>query len=413
MMRDTMCALPWLSVSIDGPGRSRVCCNNHGHWDDEQAVFIHECSSAEDLINTDLHKSVRRSMLAGQRHHSCSRCWDVEDAGGRSHRQIWNEMLLEDLSMDSLPSMDGDGEIDRADLRYMDITWGNSCNLTCRMCNWSNSHLWLHDLTKLGRPERIPNPRIRSQDWFEHHHNLDLLQGNLGSVRRINFLGGEPLIIKQHVDLLQSCIDRGVAADISLSYNTNMTRMSEALIDIWRAFREVNLAVSIDAVGSANDYIRQNSSWADIIENLDLVHSTRQSHNIKMQLHSTFGIYNCFNVSELAIWSLHSAYFDGSLPWINMVRQPRHQDVRWLPNEAKQLVMSDLRQVMAGQEQNPTYHFWQAALSHLSGNPEPYVDRTGISCDGWQQFWKEADELDALKQRSMRQYLPRLEEFRP
>jgi molybdenum cofactor biosynthesis enzyme MoaA len=144
-------------------------------------------------------------MLAGQRPSSCQKCWDIEDNGGRSFRQIWNHIL---------------SESDTVAPRYLDITLGNKCNLTCRMCNEWNSHLWQIDNQRMGR---ATDPEFSDSFWFEDPRAQQLIMAALPTITHINFLGGEPLIVNQQMDLLQHCIDLGRADQIELSYNSNMT----------------------------------------------------------------------------------------------------------------------------------------------------------------------------------------------
>ena len=414
-MTDVFCVLPYNSLSLDGPGRPRLCCNNHGHWEDYSQPFVNDCAEPLDVLNSQLHKAVRLSIQAGERHPTCSKCWKIEDTGGVSFRQIWNDVYTKDGVTPVAKPIAADGTLlQGAEIQYLDITFGNKCNLVCRMCNWMNSHLWQNDLAKLGRWESVEaDPRSAHQIWFEDPGAIELINRSLPSVTHMNFLGGEPLIVKQHMDILQSCIDQGLSQHQQISYNTNLTHVPTKLLEMWQSFQWVNINVSIEAVGIANDYIRQNSDWRIISHNLQRI-AALQAPNIKLELHTTFGIYNCFNVAELIEWTEQQQCF-ADLPFVNIVYQPTYQDVRLLPEYAKHEIRVEIEQALAGYENQRNYSSWQGALNYMDNAATDMViyNFKDWPDDAWQQFWHDADQLDQLKSRNMQDYLPRLARLRP
>lgn len=398
MTHDVFCSLPFSSVSIDGPGRTRVCCNNIAHWNDTDAQRISQCKHPADALNTAIHKEIRRSISQGKRHESCTKCWDMEDGGARSFRQIWNDIL--DLHAPYVP-LAADGSLPTPNIRYLDITLGNKCNLVCRMCNWANSHLWLVDDQRLGRYQDI-DPSLIDQTWFEDSNNIDLLCDTLPHVVHMNFLGGEPLIVRSHLKLLNRAIDLGRAGEITLSYNTNLTHLDDEYIKAWLHFKHVRINASIEAVGDANDYIRQNSHWLRIQTNLDMLLAIGDP--ITLDIHSTFGVYNALLIPALMHWSYKRL---GILPWLNVVTNPSEQDTRHLPDACKQQVSGDmltaLKELTAGQASDRT-DIYHGAVTHMHKSRDN---------QRWLAFWDESHAIDHLKQRKMYDYIPALWEWHP
>lgn len=412
MPSDTYCALPHASISIDGPGRPRICCNNKGHYMLVDGPYIRDLTDPVQAMNTDLHREVRLSMSRGERPASCSKCWDMEDSGGKSFRQIWNDVLGTDGNTEMLP--DGSMPLDTR-VKYIDVTFGNKCNLVCRMCNWANSHLWYHDNIKLGRVEDI-DPRLSHQFWFEDESSIELLIGRLSDATHLNFLGGEPLIVPQHMRFLRRCVDIGAAGSMHLSYNTNLTHLPAGLIDLWEMFGHVNVNVSLEAVGQANDYIRQNSDWNAILGNIQLIHGRAGSDGpIRMTIHCTLGVYNALTLGELVSFSRNSPYFSGRLPFINMVYSPEYQDARIMPMRARMLASQRLMGSILGAEDDHFYGICVGAINHMMspGLDKPTAVPPGWPSDLWLQFWYDADCVDALKNRRMADYLPELSRLRP
>jgi molybdenum cofactor biosynthesis enzyme MoaA len=410
------CILAYNSLSLDGPGRPRLCCNNHGHWKDFANPFVTDVSQPLDVLNSPLHKAVRQSIALGQRHPSCSKCWQIEDTGGTSFRQIWNG-VYGDLGETLAPRPTAaDGTLlQGSDIQYLDITFGNKCNLVCRMCNWANSHLWTIDNIKLGRHDSHADQRAVHQQWFEDPRAMEIIYSTLHTVTHINFLGGEPLIIKQHHDILEECVRHDLAQRMRISYNTNLTHMNPRLLELWQQFGHVTVNVSLEAFGRANDYLRQNSSWADIMRNLRaLLRLTKHQDSMTVDIHATFGLYNCLSAAELITWCRQRQGL-GGLPFVNVVYHPSYQDVRLLPDSAKRSVRDQILAALEGMEQHQYHASWMAALNHMDQSSDLVVaqPRTGWPEDPWQQFWHDAGEIDQLKHRAMADYLPSLWELRP
>jgi organic radical activating enzyme len=383
-MSNVRCALPWQSLSIDNQGRSRICCNSTAHYSSGTGTKVTQCGTVGEAMHTDYHAAVRTSMLEGQRHASCSKCWDIEDHGGRSFRQIWNDIL---------------GTSDSIVPRYLDITLGNKCNLTCRMCNEWNSHLWQIDNWRLGR---YTDRNLSDTFWFEDPQARKLIMDAAETATHINFLGGEPLIVNEQMDFLARCIDLGRAAEIELSYNSNMTVLRPRQLSLWQQFKRVSLSVSLDGVAAQNDYIRQNSQWSDIVANVARVHD--ECPNVRMTVHATFGVLNALTVSDLIAWSDAQPWFDSRLPWLNVVSQPAHQDPRHLPDAAKVLVQQRLWHSIRDREADSSHSSYITAVNHMSAEG---------SADQWLRFWQDVDQLDSYKHTNLRQSLPELASYRP
>jgi molybdenum cofactor biosynthesis enzyme MoaA len=384
-MSNTRCALPWQSLSIDNQGRSRICCNSNAHYAmGTQGTKVTKCGTVQEAMTTDYHDSVRSSMLRGDRHPSCVKCWDIEDHGGRSFRQIWNDILV---------------ETDHIVPRYLDITLGNKCNLTCRMCNEWNSHLWQIDNVRMARRT---DPELSDLFWFEDPSARQLIMDAVSTATHINFLGGEPLIVSEQLDLLARCVEQGRAKDIELSYNTNMTVLRPRQLDLWQNFKRVNLSVSLDGVRAQNDYIRQHSQWSDIEHNLATVYHS--CANVRMTVHATFGVLNALTLSELVRWSDDQPWFGRRLPWLNTVTYPSYQDTRHLPDHAKAVVEQRLRDCVKDRQSDGSYHSYSNAINHM---------RQSCSSDCWSAFWADVDQLDQHKHTDIAASLPELASYRP
>jgi hypothetical protein len=266
------------------------------------------------------------------------------------------------------------------------------------MCNEWNSHLWQIDNRRMNRVTDSKN--ITNTRWFEKSAAKQLINDNMHTATHINFLGGEPLIVPEQLEILRSCVDSGRATEINLSYNTNLTTLLPGQLELWSCFKQVNLNVSLEGIGLHNDYIRQNSRWADIERNIN---TASQCKNVCMSVHATFGVLNALTVHELLHWTIAHSAFGGRMPWLNIVHWPYNQDPRHLPDAVKAIVHQRLRTAMQGLEADNSYNSWAGADTHLDLSADPAL---------WNSFWVDAEQLDTYKHTDIKHSLPELASYR-
>jgi sulfatase maturation enzyme AslB (radical SAM superfamily) len=168
---------------------------------------------------------------------SCSACTNLENNGVQSYRQIMNDRNF------------------NKGIQLLDVRNTNQCNLKCRYCGPHFSDKWASELG-------IANPLQSSSV------PLEVITEDL---QHIYFTGGEPMMSKDHWDILHHIIQTQDASKIVLKYNTNLTTMKYKNIDIiglWKQFKRVHVGCSIDAVGPVLDNIRSGSKWETVNNNI-------------------------------------------------------------------------------------------------------------------------------------------------
>jgi MoaA/NifB/PqqE/SkfB family radical SAM enzyme len=123
-------------------------------------------------------------------------------------------------------------------------------------------------------------------------------------IRYLEFTGGEPFMIAEHFDFLQTLVDRGVAHNIEIHYNTNGTQYPERGIELWPHFKTVEIAISIDDLGERFEYQRSGARWAEVQDNIYKFRRLRRnSKNVQLQLCCTISIWNVVYFNEIAAWA--------------------------------------------------------------------------------------------------------------
>ena len=334
------CSHLFTALSFDQRGQVRVCCNNYEVPKDEDgnpiSITDKDFSMVKSL-NSDVHTRIRKNILADKQDPGCIRCWQTEDNGAESYRTIWNNTLANGFHKDIMvESMDDDGYVRDPYVTFLDFTMGNKCNLICRMCNIDNSNLWEKESKLLYNEDfNIPSRNVSVDDRFLSD---DFFTKNFLYLKQVNFLGGEPLIIKEHSDFLRQCIKHNIAKNITLFYTTNLTVVKDELFDLWSEFKHIYLGVSIDGYNEVDDYIRYPSKWDKIEKNIEKVSGWKQELNMDLQIHSTFQALNVLNYDKLLEWvySLGDLGF-WRLPFSNWVTYPNWYDCRVLSDDLKDM----------------------------------------------------------------------------
>ena len=131
---NSYCVLPYNHLSIDPVGQIRPCCNynfHHKAYPKDEWPFKTIQSCGNGILDALPHQELRKDVEENKRHTFCNRCWIVEDGGGYSYRNNWNEWF------DTKTPETFQREIR---IEYLEMTLGNKCNIQCRMCNpWSSS----------------------------------------------------------------------------------------------------------------------------------------------------------------------------------------------------------------------------------------------------------------------------------
>jgi len=299
---EKFCILPWVSIETSPIGTMRPCCLAEDEIVDKDNRKFHiKEDSIDSARNSAYMNSLRQEFLDGNRPDTCKKCWAVEDSGGKSKRQYTLERLehmgiSDEWMQDAKPLM------------FIDFKLGNICNLKCRICgSWSSSSYATEEVAEFPKEQQKQSfpykmieqgrwPREADKFWREMSDNVD-------NIRYLEFTGGEPFMIKEHFDFLQTLVDRGVAKDIEIHYNTNGTQYPEKNLSVWREFKLVEVAFSIDDVSERFEYQRKNAKWDEVNANIQKFKQLKQKFgNITLQCCSTINVFNVMYLEELSWW---------------------------------------------------------------------------------------------------------------
>jgi MoaA/NifB/PqqE/SkfB family radical SAM enzyme len=332
---DQFCVLPWVSLEASPIGTVRPCClADHEIQDNNGKKFELTSASFADIQNSNHMQGLRDQFLKQQRPDTCRKCWNEEDAGRTSKRMHTLDRLKHTLD-------DHSWTRDANPLMFLDLKLGNICNLKCRICgSWSSSQFAGEDISFTPRDEQKSShayQMLRAGAWpKENNHFWQQIDSVLADIRYIEFTGGEPFMIDQHFDMLQGIVDRGIADQVEIHYNTNGTLFPDRGPDIWKHFKTVEIAFSIDDIGPRFEYQRSNAAWGTVKENINRFRIMRDSMpNLLLQCCITVNVFNVRYLDEVALWI---ALQEFDFVYWNMMHDAWYFSISRLPDTAKQQI---------------------------------------------------------------------------
>ena len=269
---------PFTGLATREDGAICACCRSH------PVGFIQD-ARLEDIWNNDVMKRIRRQVLNGQRPDECEPCFKAEDQGVESLRQRHIAGIIPEARINLYPNALDKLRDDYSmpfEVPSIELKLNNLCNLKCRMCHPMDSTSWndwnqveefykktdnilFHIIEKYDLKNKPHLDKFQDNpDWWEDLEKL------LPYFRRVEFAGGEPLMDPQHYRILDMLKPYG--DNIELKYATNGTTLGikggRTVHEYWPHFRSVAVNVSLDGTGDVYNYIRGNSDWNEVVQNI-------------------------------------------------------------------------------------------------------------------------------------------------
>jgi sulfatase maturation enzyme AslB (radical SAM superfamily) len=247
----------------------------------------------------------------------CGECNVIEASGGISDRAHQTQMKAR-------WSPDETNRIINLDYRP-----SNLCNLKCRTCKPSDSSKIeaefamnknlsnLFDETK-GNDSEIYNTSVQKQPY-------DILEYEFPHLKRVVLLGGEPSIMPEAHEFLNTLVETKKNKDINLMrFYTNATNTNEKWLSLISQFN--TLAVfSLDGAGKSYDYARTGASWEEVEKNFHIIKSKVSDYKIWV----VCSIMILPDVENWIDW-----FLDKNVTWWPMMR-PDNSSLNAMPDEIR------------------------------------------------------------------------------
>ena len=291
------CGQPFINLYVSNYGVPHPCSNT------SLTVRKHVSQTGLDKIWDEYELAqLRKEMVDGGKKgcqqilKTCTRCIEWENNGHISTREQSNHAIKKEpkdqKELDRLVSYvkkTDDGKYNFIPKRINTIrikTWGNFCNLQCLMCSPEDSSAVAQELMDLGEmSEQDILVRSEARSGFkmpwkpplitykDHYIDEKEFLKTVEKTSRIQLIGGETWLIKQNVQILEECIKRDWAKNITIfcfSNNFGYPNMQH-IFDLLKQFKSVIYKCSMELWGFKNNYIRYPSDWEEVHKNIKLI----------------------------------------------------------------------------------------------------------------------------------------------
>ena len=372
----SFCIFPFIELLTNqrSDGYTTLCARSS-----EPVAHISEITNWK---TNEHYKHIRTNMINGkQLPKHCSLCYKLENKNILSARE---QETIEWANRLNLTSLEDLGEISYP--VYYEIRPSNICNLQCRMCSPSSSHLIGREYKKINLIDKIPTPE-----------RSDFSIINFNNLKKLYVAGGEPTAMAKFYEFLDQCI-QNKQTDFEFVVNTNGTKLNNRFKKQLKQFSNFQFIVSVDGIGSINTYIRWPSQWENIIEN---IHYLRKNNHV-VSFNTTVSIYNILNLYELL------EFFDNEFPGILVHAQLAVSDedilsgLRFPNAELAYFKLLPIQQLNCYKNDPLLKSFIDAIITHYQSSPKPDLIKLA-------EFFKFNDALDKSRSVLLNDYIPELE----
>lgn len=297
-MSDVWCPLPWIHQFISTTG-VKMCCSS---------LYEEACSPSEFEKSDEL-KKVKDSILNDVPHEHCKGCYEMDRQGLTSTRAN----ALRDYPYYTKEN------IENSKIKYYDLRYNNLCNFSCRMCSPDFSSSIGKEVIDFPHLQKYYNNILPRKNKYESVAKD--IENNLENVDRILFTGGEPLLIKDNLKILEKLNQIGNTR-CEILITTNCSVMNSDWLSAVKNFKRVHWTLSLDGIEKSAEYIRNGSDWPTIVKNVNTI--LKLGHSVA--INSTLSAYSVLDISRIVEFFIECRKIStGPLElWFGTCQWPRH-----------------------------------------------------------------------------------------
>lgn len=331
------CIFPWVHAQVYQTGDVRPCCRSR----DLSYGSVRE-SDFDEIWNGEAIRNFRLAMLSEKVPAACRDCHHFERIGGQSRRIEANAEFHDEFSR--VGATAPDGSVASSPLAYLDIRFSNVCNFRCRICDPERSTGWYHDAKALGISVQSAEPL---RPFASREKTREFLEARLPHLRKLSFVGGEPLLHDEHYETLERLVGLG-RTDVALAYSTNFSTLSHrhwSALSLWQKFGSVSIAASFDGIGKQAALLRRGTNWREIEENFRRLRLfVPRAH---FYVHTTVSALNCFHLpAAIDRWLELGMVAERRMFVANLLFEPAHYNLNVLREAERQALSESYREYL-------------------------------------------------------------------
>lgn len=345
----SLCIYPFIHSHLTPRYDRKLCCISKNIEGANKSLL-------EDYWNSNTMKNIRKSIIAGDKIAECKKCYQFENAGIKSLREVsWLEHNLEE----AFKNYDYEtGEMYDIPVYYDYRTL--HCNLQCVTCNTDYSSTWIKLAKKLYKKEKSFDFDFKFEDACadEVIKAIDEMK-----LTKIYWAGGEPMMSVMHWKIVEKLIEvtkdpryetylRKLCNGTNICYNTNLTRLYWKGSSIPKLLKPLQPTIyaSIDGVEETYEYCRDGANWNNTVLNWNEYIKELNNEN-QMNINSVMNSLFLFDVKRFV--DFFSSYKVQFMPQSYSSDGKTFMDIRFFPKNIMEKVchnaivqLSKLNQVL-------------------------------------------------------------------
>lgn len=307
------CPMPWTGLMYNFDGKVKNCIRSAGTIGD-----IKENNSIKEILTGPVNTSIQTDITHKVPAPTCHTCHDLER--GKQGFDIISDRIFYIKEFKKVPT--ATYQVGNFNLQTVDVRWTNLCNFACVYCGPTFSSKWSNELNV-----HLDEPTNTQTESFKQY-----IYDNAPNLTHVYLAGGEPLLMKENLDLLKK-----LNPEVNIRINTNLSKTDTQVFDTICKFKNVHWTVSVETTGSEFEYIRYGGKWQDFLENINIIKKLdhKISFNMIWFLLNHTSVFDC--VDYFKTLGFHNNSFI-----IGALLDPEYLNIRNLPDSVLQLTKNKL-----------------------------------------------------------------------
>ena len=345
---ENFCVAPWVNLHVSTKQDTKPCCSG--------GIITDKLSSGNwnyfEKSNSKLIE-IKQELLDGKTPKYCSNC--------KTERNWYKEFTKTPLII---------SDINDFNLQSIDARWNNTCQLSCTYCGASDSSKWAQLISMRSVESDTESYRMTQENINKIHQ---LIANN--DIKRVSMLGGEPLLIKENIRLLES-LDQSVGIDIFT--NLNVVLSSNKLFEQLVQRSNVKWYVSMETIGKKFEFVRRGANWDRQVYNLEKLTIETQG---SVTLQSQYCVYNALHLHEL--YEFADQYPGLGINWGSAMHHPQYLNFLNFPKVFKQQSLDQIDRCLKQWPENT--HSLTVIRQQVVDNMDSTVPDAVEKCIKWHQ----------------------------
>lgn len=343
----SLCLAKWLQVTVHLQNGTTHSC----HHPVPHKIGLEEIKQDSSALHNTTYKMIqRKSMLQGKRPLECEYCWKIEDANPENY----SDRIIKSSEDWALPFYDkvvSSPWISSINPTYLEVSFGNECNLKCAYCSPIISSGVMSEFKKFGAYQAQPHfdltqlKKTGEYPYSKDEHNpyveafWDWFPKLKEDLKVFRITGGEPLLNPNTFQFLEEVIASPLP-HLDLAINSNLS-VPQNYLDKFIAYtneimsakkvKRFELYTSLDTAGPQAEYIRFGLNYDTFLANVERI--LREIPELHITFMCTFNVLSLPNFEAYLkkIGELKTNWPGRVTLNIPYLRNPRFMSVTILP----------------------------------------------------------------------------------